>query len=182
MLANQRTDRLHRGRVRVSHAAVRAEVHRREVRAGLSAGTGAEAVSATRERHDSAMPPRARFALLLAITIVLGLASRAVRVGWSVWDKSLGDVLYTVAAYLVLAIALPRARPVSLAAAAFGFSLAIELFQITGIPWALGRDRAWVRLLLGTTFAWHDVACYALGAVAIAIIAARVVPARMGER
>lgn len=106
---------------------------------------------------------------MLALTIVFGLASRAVHVGWSVWDKSVGDVLYTVAAYLVLAIAMPRARPIVLGAAAFAFSFAVELFQLTGIPLALYQDHRWVRLFLGTSFAWHDVICYALGAAVVAL-------------
>jgi hypothetical protein len=113
--------------------------------------------------------PRTRFVVLLAITIVLGLASRAVHVGWWVCDKSVGDVLYTVAAYLVLAIALPRARPRWLAVAAFAFSCAIELFQLTDIPLALWREHPWVRIFLGTSFAWHDVVCYAVGALAMAL-------------
>ena len=45
---------------------------------------------------------------ILAVVIVLGIISRVAPLGWSVYDKSLGDVLYAVAAYLALVILLPR--------------------------------------------------------------------------
>jgi hypothetical protein len=117
--------------------------------------------------------PRARILLLLACTLALGLGSRALKTGWFVWDKSLGDVLYAVAVYLVLALAAPRARPQGRAIVTFGLCLAIELFQLTGIPAALGARRWWVRLVLGTSFAWHDVACYAVGVAVAALLWSR---------
>jgi hypothetical protein len=110
-------------------------------------------------------PRRAhRVALLLAVTLAVGLASRRVRLGVGWWDKSLGDVLYAVAVVLALALALPRVRAGVVAAIGLGGCLAIECFQLTGVPLALARQHGWVRLVLGTTFAWHDVACYVLGA------------------
>src|SRR5438552_13485883 len=57
--------------------------------------------------------PRALAAL--ARTVALGLLSRLYPVGWPVHDKSLGEVLYAVAAVLALAPALPRRRPVLVA-------------------------------------------------------------------
>jgi hypothetical protein len=91
----------------------------------------------------------------------VGLGSRRVPLGHPLWDKSLGDALYCVMVYLLLAFARPAARPRALGPAAFGISLAIELFQLTGIPARMPRL---LHLVLGTTFAWHDVACYAAGA------------------
>ncbi len=84
------------------------------------------------------------------------------------WDKSLGDVLYTVAMVFAMALVAPRAKPGVLAAMAFAVSFAIELFQLTGIPLAIAESPRWgvARWVLGTQFAWHDVACYAVGAVA----------------
>src|ERR1700730_14308530 len=46
----------------------------------------------------------------LGITISLGLMSRLCPIGWPLYDKSLGDVLYAVAAYLFLALVLFRVR------------------------------------------------------------------------
>lgn len=117
------------------------------------------------------MLSRSRTAFLLVLTLLLGIASRRVPLGVFVWDKSLGDVLSPVFAYLVLAMAMPRARPLALALAAFAVCFALELFQLTGIPQALGQEQGWVRWFLGTTFAWHDVVCYVVGAAAIAAVA-----------
>lgn len=97
----------------------------------------------------------------------LGLASRRLPVGIALWDKSLGDALYAVLIYLLLALARPTARPVALGASAFGISLAVELFQLTGVP---ARAPRVVAMVLGTTFAWHDVACYAIGSAAVAVV------------
>jgi hypothetical protein len=119
------------------------------------------------------MVSRPRTTLLLAITLVLGIASRRMPLGVSLWDKSLGDALYAVAVYLVFALAVPSAPPSALALAAFAFSFAVELFQLTGIPATLGQEHGWLGWFLGTTFAWHDVACYAIGVLAIAALARR---------
>ncbi len=98
----------------------------------------------------------------LVITIGLGLASRSFQIGIALWDKSLGDVLYTVMIYFLVAIARPDTRPTARGTIALAISVAVELFQLTGIPLALPRI---LRIALGTTFAWHDVACYVVGAV-----------------
>jgi hypothetical protein len=81
-------------------------------------------------RNSSPLPHRtlgmSRFRLLLSLAAVvaLGLLSRLRPIGWSVYDKSLGDILYAVAAYLVL----HRWRPSRVAPPA------VESFQATGIP------------------------------------------------
>lgn len=100
----------------------------------------------------------------LGITIALGLGSRRLHLGVHVWDKSLGDALYTVMVYELAFLVRPRAAPVRLGVVAFAISLAIELFQLTGIPEAAPRL---LQLVLGTTFAWHDVVCYAAGAALV---------------
>jgi hypothetical protein len=102
----------------------------------------------------------------LAVTVALGMLSRLYPLGWPVYDKSLGDALYAAAAYLALALALPRRRPTVVAALALAFCLAVESFQATGIP-ARYAHVAPVRWLLGTTFSWHDVACYVVGVAGI---------------
>jgi hypothetical protein len=102
----------------------------------------------------------------IACTIALGLASRRFPIGLLLWDKSFGDALYTVMIYFVVAAIRPTLQPVRLGVSALAISLAIELFQLTGIP--LGLPRV-LRLALGTTFAWHDVACYFVGAGAIVL-------------
>src|ERR1019366_7910445 len=95
----------------------------------------------------------------LALTVTLALASRSWPIGWYPWDKSLGDALYAVAAYLVLRIALPALRVRTAAMVALGFCLGVEAFKFTGLPagWSTWRL---ARLLLGTTPSWHNLRCY----------------------
>ena len=98
----------------------------------------------------------------LLLTVALGLLSRKLHLHIPLWDKSLGDVLYAVAAYLVLALARPRWSARRVAGWSLLFCLAVEAFQLTPIPLRLSGNPV-LRLLLGTTFAWHDVACYFVG-------------------
>ena len=119
------------------------------------------------------MPPlrsrRPRLALLLVATLLFGVASRRLRLGWAVWDKSVGDVLYAVAVYLVLAFLWRRAPARTVGVATFGACFAVEAYQLTGVPATLSRAHPWVHWFLGSTFTWHDVACYALGAALAAV-------------
>ena len=103
-----------------------------------------------------------RVLLALLVTLAVGLASRLWPVGWPLYDKSLGDVAYAAAAYLALAFVRPRWRPAVVAGVALAWCVAVEMFQATGIP-ARYAHFAPVRWLLGTTFAGHDLACYAVG-------------------
>ena len=111
---------------------------------------------------------RRRQAAALAATVALALASRLFPLGFRLWDKSLGDALYAVAAYLLLALLLPRRSAWIIASLALGFCVAVELFQLTGIPARFGHLLV-VRWLLGRGFAWHDMACYVAG---VAIVTA----------
>jgi hypothetical protein len=113
--------------------------------------------------------PRARLLLALALTIALGLLSRLRPIGWPLYDHSLGDVLYAVAAYIALALVLPRLRPWHVAPLALVLCWAIEAFQATGVP-ARYAHIALVRWLIGTTFSWHDMVCYAIGVGLIAFL------------
>jgi hypothetical protein len=108
-----------------------------------------------------------RLVVALAATVVLGIVSRRWPIGWWPYDKSLGDVLYAVAAYLGLALLLWRRGPVVVAPLALATCLAVEAFQATGIP-ARYAHLGLVRWVLGTTFAWHDIGCYLVGVAVIA--------------
>ena len=104
----------------------------------------------------------------LVVTLAAGLLSRRYPVGWFLYDHSLGDVLYAVAVYLVLAL-LCRCGPAMVAPLALAVCWVIEAFQATGIP-ARYAHLSLVRWLLGTTFSWHDMICYVVGIAAIAAL------------
>jgi hypothetical protein len=110
---------------------------------------------------------RQHAAAAVACTIALGLASRRCPIGVHLWDKSLGDALYTVMVYFFVALARPTWRPPTLGAWALGISIAVELFQLTEIPSRLPRV---LQIALGTTFAWHDIACYVVGAAVVTAV------------
>jgi hypothetical protein len=112
---------------------------------------------------------RGRRAVALLVIVVLGVMSRRYPVGVPLYDKSLGDLLYAVAIYLVLGLARPRWPPVTLAGAAFGACFLVELLQLTGLP-ARYAHLSPVRWLLGTHFAWQDILCYALGVFGAAAV------------
>lgn len=83
------------------------------------------------------------------------------------------DALYAVLISLLVAILLPRASSVTVAGIALAFCVAIELFQLTGVPGILSDAFPPARLVFGTTFAPVDLIAYALGTgVALAADAA----------
>jgi hypothetical protein len=109
------------------------------------------------------MRGRAQWIATVVVVIALGLASRRWPQGWRLWDKYLGDALYAVMIYAMVRLVVNwPAR--QLAMASMVVMTAIEAFQLTGVPARLGL---WGRLL-GTTFAWADLAAYAVGILCIA--------------
>ena len=113
------------------------------------------------------MPLMLRLLLALAATVFLGLASRLHPLGWFLWDRVLGEVLYAVAAYLVLAMLLVRRPPWLIAVVAFGCCLAVEVFKLTGIP-AQYQHVLLVRWFLGMTISAVNLGYYLIGVVLIA--------------
>jgi Protein of unknown function (DUF2809) len=110
-----------------------------------------------------------RLLVALLVTIAVGIVSRLYPIGCSLYDKSLGDALYAVVAYLGLALVLPRMHRPIIALLALAWCLTVEAFQATGIPAQYAH--LWiVRWVIGTDFSWHDVVCYFVGvAVVVAI-------------
>jgi hypothetical protein len=110
-----------------------------------------------------------RFAILgFVAAALLGLASRKLGpTGFALWDKSFGDADYAVMFGFLLLALRPTLSARAIGLGAFGICFALELFQLTGIPLRTPQP---LRFLLGTSFAWHDVACYAIGATAVAVI------------
>jgi hypothetical protein len=104
----------------------------------------------------------------LAVTVALGLASRLYPVGWFLWDRVLGEVLYAVAAYLALAVLLYRKSPWLIALVAFACCLGVEFFKLTGVP-AEYQQVFLVRWFLGMSFNVVNLGYYFIGVVLIAI-------------
>jgi hypothetical protein len=129
---------------------------------------------------DGDVMPMLRLLLALAVTVVLGLASRLYPVDWFFWDRILGEVLYAVAAYLALATLLFRKPPVFIAVLAFACCLAVELFKLTGIP-AEYQHVFLVRWFLGMTFSWVNLGYYFVGVVLIAFADYATRDSRRGE-
>jgi hypothetical protein len=114
---------------------------------------------------------RIRWALLLVGIVAAGLLSRTASTGLRLIDKYLGDVLYAAMVYGLLRLAAPGASRIRISGAAAIAMVAIECFQLTGIPAALVRsDWMIVRLcgrLLGTHFSVLDLLAYAVGIASI---------------
>ncbi|MCW3494803.1 DUF2809 domain-containing protein [Microbacterium sp. SSM24] len=76
-----------------------------------------------------------------------------------------GDALYAAAAYFAVVMLAPSLRPIVVGAIAAGWCVAIELFQLTGIPLLAGAAFQPAMLLLGTVFDARDLVVY-MGTVA----------------
>ena len=103
----------------------------------------------------------------LGVAVAFGVASRTLHVGWTLWDKSAGDVAYAVMVGFLVTLVRPRIRAWAAAALAIVLCFGVELFQLTGIA---ARGPRLARVVLGDTFAWHDVACYVVGGVLVALV------------
>ncbi|GAA2016345.1 DUF2809 domain-containing protein [Microbacterium ulmi] len=83
------------------------------------------------------------------------------------WSDVAGDALYAVAAYLVVVALAPRWAPVAAAAVVGTWCVAVELFQLTGLPLRAGTAFPPAMLILGTVFDVRDLVVYVV-AVALA--------------
>ena len=114
---------------------------------------------------------RRRYLFALALVVFAGIVSRVFRTGLVLVDKYLGDALYAIMLYLLLRLARPNASPAVHAAVAMALMLAIEAFQLTGIPLAFAHSpNVLLRVAavaLGTGFSWRDIAAYVVGIVGV---------------
>ncbi len=100
---------------------------------------GSEREQGFRTAPDRPRTARRRWIVLglLALTIAAGLAAHAWLPGGTLSDIS-GDVLYAVAAYLAVVFVAPRLPPLAVGAIALAWCVAVELFQLTGLPLTWG--------------------------------------------
>ncbi len=114
---------------------------------------------------------------LAVATVFVGLAVRfALRRG-AVSDVA-GDGLYAILIYLIVVFLAPRARAAVAAVVAGSLCVAIELFQLTGLPVAWAATFPPIALVLGTGFDARDIVVY-LVAVAGAAFLDKTISARL---
>lgn len=122
---------------------------------------------------------RRLLACLVLMTIAIGGGSRLLPIGNAIWDKSVGDAAYAVMVFFIVAFVRPRARSIVLGGIAVAICIAIECFQLTGIPLRLPRV---LQIALGTRFGWHDIACYVVGGSLATLVHALATRGRRAER
>lgn len=101
-------------------------------------------------------------AVAAVVTVAAGLSVRSVLGGDLA--KYAGDALYALLIFWLVLVVAPRTRAWVAAVVAFAVSVAVELFQLTGVPAELGAHSTLARLVLGTTFNAPDLPFYAVGA------------------
>jgi putative Ca2+/H+ antiporter (TMEM165/GDT1 family) len=105
---------------------------------------------------------RALPAVAAVLTVAAGLSVRSVLGGDLA--KYAGDALYALLIFWLVLVVAPRTRAWVAAVVALAVSVAVELFQLTGIPAELGEHTTLARLVLGTTFNAPDLPFYVVGA------------------
>lgn len=111
----------------------------------------------------------------LAIVVAIGVTSRLIQTGYLVFDKYLGDAIYAVMFYLILRIFFLVSKLESKRGLqnclwlALVIVLAIEAFQLTGIPLRMRESGNMplkiISIVLGTKFAFLDIVAYVTGLV-----------------
>ena len=122
----------------------------------------------------------ALFALLALIAV--GLAVHMLLPDTDGSDVA-GDALYAAAVFAAVVLIAPRMHPAAVAAIAAGWCIAIELFQLTGIPLRVASLFPPAILVLGTVFDARDLVVYPLAvgvAWAIDALVAAVLSRRSG--
>ncbi len=98
--------------------------------------------------------------LMVEVMIALFVHDRIVR-------PYIGDMLVVVVIYTFIRIWIPDALRL-LPLYVFLFATGVEILQYFNLVELLGvSDNRFLRILLGTSFDWKDILCYAAGAVLV---------------
>lgn len=109
---------------------------------------------------------RIRASLAALATLALGLWIRFTPAAPEWLRDSAGGAAYVILCTLLAAFIAPHASALRLAASAWLFTCAVECLQAWHPYWLdAARHTLPGRLVLGTTFAWHDFAPYTAGAL-----------------
>jgi hypothetical protein len=108
---------------------------------------------------------RVVYALVIAVTVVLGLGSRMKSLDLPhALDANGGDVLSATCIFFGVRLLRPQDRMRRVAVAAFLICVLIELQQLYQANWAVRlRDNRIIGTLLGHGFLWIDIVRYAVG-------------------
>lgn len=115
--------------------------------------------------HLAHMKRRLHYAGLLAVTMVLGLASR--QYGASIPPfvaEYAGDTLWALLVYWLVRMLWPRGSLQRAFMASLAFAFCIELSQLYQADWINAvRSNRFAALVLGQGFLWSDFLCYTIG-------------------
>ncbi len=112
--------------------------------------------------------------LSVIFVVMLGIGSRMFYSGFVLFDKYLGDALYAILFYLILSLIWKNGTPAVKAVLITFAVIGIEVFQLTHIPLRLRASpnlllKA-ISIILGTSFAWLDIAAYLVGIGVVYVI------------
>lgn len=116
-------------------------------------------------------------AILLCVTILAGLATRAMPMAFPELIAAYGgDVLWAAMVVWILALLRPAAAPHTRGLIALTFATSIEVSQLYQTPWinAVRATRVGA-LTLGQGFLWSDLLCYALGVTLAVVVDASII-------
>ena len=120
------------------------------------------------------LPQGIIYCLCGLIIVIAGVASRVFHSGFALIDHDLGEALYAALAYVLLGIVRPQLMPVPKALITLAAMVAIEAFQLTGVParFAASEDSVLnlLAVVLGTTWNWRDLLGYAVGIAVVALL------------
>lgn len=109
---------------------------------------------------------RPRLVAAAAAVVLAGLLVTQVARG----PAAVGDGLYAVLIYLLVALVAPRRRARVVAAVAFMACAVVEFAQLTGVSATIVEAMAPLRYVLGTTFQATSLVSYAVGAALAAAV------------
>ena len=118
---------------------------------------------------------RHRLLWVTCLVAAIGIISRVVQIGSSIWDKYVGDTVYAAVFYLVLRLVWEEGTVIAKVILTIVYVAAIEAFQLTQIPASLGQStslaiRAFGYVVLGSGFSWWDMLAYLVGIGGVSLI------------
>ena len=118
---------------------------------------------------------RHRLFWVTCLVAAIGIISRVVQIGSSIWDKYVGDIVYAAVFYLLLSLIWGEGAVIVKVILTIVYVVAIETFQLTQIPASLSQStnlaiRAFAYVVLGSGFSWWDMLAYGVGIGGISLI------------